>query len=263
VKPESIVIIALFVSFAALEAAKTGFFVKKKATRSDGIVETSTAIILLLIAQPGIILVTSILAGLAIPEYANALADIPFIAGFVLLLFTDDLLNYFWHRNAHNRPSFYKLHRPHHEGGYMSVRVVFRNNTFYYLLAPYYWTGGILFFLGITWPLVVYTCFKALITFACHSDICWDKPLYKNRWTSALMFVVERVIVTPSFHHAHHGKHIADGVTHYKTAHITREFPNEYGIEDLPPTTIGEQLFWPLIKSSPPIVESQESSLKS
>lgn len=39
----------------------------------------------------------------------------------------------------------------------MSVRVVFRNGTFYYLLAPYYWIGGALLFMGLGWVYAAYT----------------------------------------------------------------------------------------------------------
>jgi len=88
------------------------------------------------------------------------------------------------------------------------------------------------------------------------------------------MWVVERIIVTPAFHHAHHGKFKADGITHYKgnfgnmlslwdvifgTAHITRQYPEDYGIENLPETTIGEQLLWPLIRTSPPVKEAEQN----
>ena len=92
----------------------------------------------------------------------------------------------------------------------------------------------------------------------------WDKPLYALKWLSPIMWVVERTISTPSTHHAHHGKHKSDGVTNYKgnfgnmlffwdvlfgTAKITRRYPPEYGVENLPETTIGEQLIWPLMKA--------------
>lgn len=272
-KLEIVLIYAVFMSFALLEAFRTGFLRKAGATRDDAIVESVTGVILLALIQPTIILTAAKLMSVIAPQYAGALSGLPFIAGFLLLLLADDLTNYWWHRNAHARPSFYKLHRPHHEGEYMSVRIVFRNGIFYYVFAPYYWIGGVLIFMGLGPAYAVYLFFKALITFAVHSDIPWDKPLYTNKWTSKLMWVVERVIVTPSFHHAHHGKHKADGVTQYKgnfgnllslwdvilgTAHITRKFPQAYGIENLPETSIGEQLLWPLIKSSPPIKESEK-----
>ena len=77
------------------------------------------------------------------------------------------------------------------------------------------------------------------------------------------MWVVERTISTPATHSAHHGKHGDDGVTHYKgnfgnllffwdvlfgTAKITRRYPAKLGVENLPPTSVGEQLIWPLIR---------------
>ena len=78
------------------------------------------------------------------------------------------------------------------------------------------------------------------------------------------MWLVERTISTPSTHSAHHGKHLADGVTNYKgnfgnllffwdvlfgTAKITRRYPAEIGIENLPPITAAEQLAWPVFRS--------------
>jgi len=75
------------------------------------------------------------------------------------------------------------------------------------------------------------------------------------------MWVLERCISTPATHAAHHGKHMADGITHYKgnfgnlllfwdvlfgTAKITRQYPEKIGVENLPDTSVGEQLFWPL-----------------
>jgi len=274
-KSEVIVIYSIFIGFALLEGFRTGFFRKVGANSDDGIVEVITAIMLLVVIQPTIILISAKLMSVFAPQYAGVLSHWSFIASFVLLLLTDDFVNYWWHRNAHNRPSFYKLHRPHHEGEYMSVRVVFRNGLFYYAFAPYYWIGGVLLFMGLGWAYAAYLVAKGLITFACHSDICWDKPLYANKWTSPIMWVVERVIVTPSYHHAHHGKNMADGVTHYKgnygnmlsiwdvifgTASITRKFPDAYGVEDLPKTSISEQLFWPLISTSPPIIKGGKSS---
>ena len=94
-----------------------------------------------------------------------------------------------------------------------------------------------------------------------HSDVAWDEPLYKIKWLSPVMWVVERTISTPSTHHAHHGRHKSDGVTNYKgnfgnllffwdvlfgTAKITRRYPDSYGVENLAPATLGQQLAWPV-----------------
>ena len=79
------------------------------------------------------------------------------------------------------------------------------------------------------------------------------------------MWLVERLISTPSTHSAHHGKHKDDGVTHYKgnfgnllffwdvlfgTAKITRKYPEKIGVENLEPVSASEQLFWPLVRKA-------------
>lgn len=79
------------------------------------------------------------------------------------------------------------------------------------------------------------------------------------------MQLVERTISTPATHSAHHGKHKEDGITHYKgnfgnllffwdvlfeTALITRKVPAEFGVENLEPVTLGEQLAWPLFRGA-------------
>ena len=213
---DQIVIFIIFFLFALLEIFKTSFFRKKGATKDDNVVDVVSALLVIGFLKPSAVAMGAWLMSVFAPQYNNVLSGLPIWAGFILLLFCDDLVNYFWHRNAHRRPIFYKLHRPHHNGEYISIRLVFRNNAFYFLLAPYYWISGILLFMGLGTVLAIYLVVKLLITISVHSDIPWDKPLYENKWTSPVMWLVERIIVTPSFHHAHHGKHKSDGVTNYK-----------------------------------------------
>ena len=59
-----------------------------------------------------------------------------------LLLLTDDLSWYWWHRASHSS-LLWPLHRAHHTATYMSIRVTYRNNLFYYLMMPGLWFGGI------------------------------------------------------------------------------------------------------------------------
>ena len=89
------------------------------------------------------------------------------------------------------------------------------------------------------------------------------RPLYRRAWLSPIMWVVERLISTPATHSAHHGRHLDDGVTHYKgnygnllffwdvlfgTARITRRYPEQYGVENLEPVSASHQLLWPLVR---------------
>ncbi|MGQ2930640.1 MAG: sterol desaturase family protein, partial [Sphingopyxis sp.] len=123
------------------------------------------------------------------------------------------------------------------------------------------WFAGILVYLGLGWFYAGYLVVKMAVIIGAHSDFAWDRPLYRIKALSPLMWVVERVISTPATHHAHHGRHLSDGAVHYKgnfgnllffwdvlfgTAKITRSYPVSYGVENLPPATLGQQLLWPI-----------------
>jgi sterol desaturase/sphingolipid hydroxylase (fatty acid hydroxylase superfamily) len=261
-KPEVMFVVALFLGLAVLEMALTGFFRKPRQTRSDAIVEVVSAFVSIGVIQPTIIISSALMMASVWPEQHYALAGVGFLVGFAFLMVADDFTVYLWHRLAHSVPTLYKLHRPHHNGEYMSVRVTFRNNLFYYAMSPSMWMGGVMLYLGLGGVFVVYKILKSAVVLSSHSDVRWDEPLYRIGWLSPVMYVVERIIVTPAVHHAHHGKYAGDGITHYKgnfgnffmiwdvllgTAHITRQVPVRYGVEDLPPTNAAEQLFWPLV----------------
>jgi len=263
-KPEIIAILSIFAVFTILEVLFTNFFNKPNQKKQDGWVEILSSIILLVVTQPLVLFLGGYLAYLVVPEAQNSLSNISILAGVLLFLVFDDMTQYWWHRLSHNVTWLYNLHRPHHNAEYLSIRVVYRNNVFYYLLMPGLWFSGILIYLGLGWIYAGYIVVKMLVITGAHSDVHWDEPLYKIKWLSPIMWVVERTISTPSTHSAHHGKHKADGITHYKgnygnllffwdvlfgTAKITRKYPPEMGVENLPETNLGEQLFWPLIKA--------------
>jgi hypothetical protein len=81
---------------------------------------------------------------------------------------------------------------------------------------PGIWCSGVLINLGLGKVYVAYIIVKLSVIFGAHSDVRWDRALYKIPWLSPVMWVVERVISTPATHSAHHGKHKDDGVTNYK-----------------------------------------------
>lgn len=256
-------ILSIFLGFAAAEALRGGFFRKPKATRDDAVVELFSTGTLLLLTQPAILLASHGILTLAFPGARDALIGIPILAQIGLLVLFDDMAQYWWHRAAHTVPGLYNLHRAHHEAEYLSVRVVWRNNVFFYAMMPSIWFSGALIYLGLGWVYAPYIIVKHLVIIGAHSEVHWDEPLYRIKWLSPVMWIVERTISTPSTHSAHHGKHRDDGVTHYKgnfgnmfffwdvlfgTAKITRKYPAEYGVEDLSPVTWKEQLFWPFAR---------------
>lgn len=265
-KPEMYVILGIFVMFALLEIIFTGFFRKKGSSRADAIVEIVSTLTLLTVTQPLALLGGGLVASFVAPNTAGSLEGIPLIAGIGLFLIFDDMTQYWWHRLSHTVPWLYKLHRPHHNAEYLSIRVVYRNNLFYYAIMPGLWFSGALIYLGLGWVYAGYIIVKMAVIYGAHCDVRWDEPLYKIKWMSPVMWLVERTISTPATHSAHHGKFAADGVTNYKgnfgnllffwdvlfgTAKITRRYPEEMGVENLPETSVAEQLIWPLVRTKP------------
>jgi sterol desaturase/sphingolipid hydroxylase (fatty acid hydroxylase superfamily) len=272
-KPEYIAILIIYSVFVVLEVIYTRFLSKPGQNRQDGVVEFVSAAGLIVLIQPLGLYGGAWLASIIAPNAGDILANTPVIAQFALLLVFDDMVQYWWHRAAHNVPWLYKLHRPHHNAPYLSIRVVYRNNLFYYVFMPGLWISGALIYLGIGWVYAFYLVLKMSVIFGAHSDVRWDEKLYKIKWLSPVMWLVERTISTPATHSAHHGKHADDGITHYKgnygnllffwdvlfgTAKITRQYPEKLGVENLPETSIGEQLIWPLIRM--PNVEKPATS---
>jgi len=270
-KPEIVVILCIFLGFIALEIVFTKFFSKKNQTRDDAIVEIIGSLMLTIVTQPLVLLGGYTLAALIAPNAAGILENRHFLAVYALFLVFDDMMQYWWHRASHMLPWLYKLHRAHHNAEYLSIRVVYRNNIFYYFLMPGLWFSGVLIYLGGAYVYAYYIVIKMLVIYGAHSDVRWDAPLYKIKWLSPIMWLIERTISTPSTHSAHHGKHTEDGITNYKgnfgnllffwdvlfgTAKITRSYPEEIGVENLPKTTAAEQLIWPLVNVTPmPVVE--------
>lgn len=254
-------VIAIYIGFGLLELLRSDLFAKREQCRNDGIVEAVSTVLLVVVTQPGIIVATGLIGTRYFPQYQGALAGIGFLPALALFLVFEDMMQYWWHRASHTFPWLYNLHRAHHNARYMSVRLVYRNNIIYYALMPSLWFAGTLIYLGLGWFYAGYLVVKMLVIIGAHSDVAWDAPLYRIKWLSPVMWVVERTISTPATHHAHHGRHLTDPAVHYKgnygnllffwdvlfgTARITRTYPESYGVENLPDATLGQQLLWPI-----------------
>lgn len=258
---ENWVVIGIYLGFGLLELVRSNLFSKREQSRDDGIIETISTVLLLTVTQPLILVTVGWLGQRYFPQYQNALAGISIWAAIPLFLVFEDMMQYWWHRASHSFSWLYNLHRAHHNARYMSVRLVYRNNIIYYAMMPSLWFAGVLLYLGLGWFYAGYLIIKMLVIIGAHSDVAWDKPLYRIKWLAPVMWVVERTISTPATHHAHHGRHASDPAVHYKgnygnlmflwdvlfgTARITRTYPQNYGVEDLPDATLGQQLLWPL-----------------
>jgi sterol desaturase/sphingolipid hydroxylase (fatty acid hydroxylase superfamily) len=254
-------VIAIYLGFGLVEFLRSDLFSKSEQCRNDGIIEIVSTLLLLVVTQPLIIVAVNSLGLRFFPEYQGALAGISVFLAIPLFLVFEDMMQYWWHRASHSVPWLYNLHRAHHNARYMSVRLVYRNNIIYYAMMPSIWFAAVLIYLGLGWFYAGYLILKMLVVIGAHSDVRWDEPLYRIAWLSPLMWVVERTISTPATHHAHHGRHSQDPATHYKgnygnlllfwdvlfgTAKITRTYPKQFGVENLPDATLGQQLLWPI-----------------
>jgi len=264
---QNALILLLIVGFATMEYVSRRYKDTVTANANDTKLELLMFISLLAITQPLAILVTSKLGLWLAPGLKDALAGLPWWAMVGILLVGDDMTQYWWHRLSHS-PLLWPLHRAHHSAEYMSIRITFRNNFFYYLMMPGLWIAGALLYLGFGGMVyAMYIVFKLAIIFGAHCAWRWDEPLYRIRALSPVMWVVERTFSTPATHWAHHAITNDDGIGNYKgnfgnmlfiwdmlfgSAHITRKYPARVGLVD--DKLFGQerwyhQMFYPFLQS--------------
>jgi sterol desaturase/sphingolipid hydroxylase (fatty acid hydroxylase superfamily) len=264
---QNLLVLCLLLGFAFMEWVSRRYRDTVTATRNDTQLELYMFLSLLAITQPLAVLVTGRLGELWFPELRNSLAHLPWWAMAGILLVGDDMTQYWWHRASHS-PLLWPLHRAHHSARYMSIRVTFRNNFFYYLMMPGLWIAGALLYLGVGGLVyALYVVVKLAVIIGAHCAWRWDEPLYRIPALRPLMWLLERTISTPATHWAHHAITNEDGVGHYKgnfgnllffwdilfgSAHITRRYPPRVGLLD--DQLFGDerwqhQMFYPLLQS--------------
>lgn len=264
---QNVLIVCLLVGFAIMEFASRRYQTTVTATSNDTKLEVLQFLSLLAITQPLAILVTGKLGLWLAPDWKDALAGMPWWAMVGVLLIGDDLTQYWWHRLSHS-PLLWPLHRAHHSAQYMSIRVTFRNNFFYYLMMPGLWIAGALLYLGFGGMVyALYIVAKLTIILGAHCAWRWDEPLYRIPALRPLAWLLEHTISTPATHWAHHAITNDDGVGHYKgnfgnmlfiwdllfgSAHITRKYPAKVGLIDdnlFGPERWYHQMFYPVFQS--------------
>ena len=264
---QNILVLCIIAGFIVMELATRRYQATVTATADDTKLELFMFLSLIAICQPVALLSTNALGNWLAPGYRDALAHLPWWGMVAILLVGDDLTQYLWHRASHSA-LLWPLHRAHHTAQYMSIRITYRNNFFYYLMMPGLWIAGALTYLGFGPVYAAYVVVKLLVIMGAHCAWRWDEPLYRIRALRPLMWLVERTISTPATHWAHHALTNADGIGHYKgnfgnllfvwdllfgTAHFTRRYPARVGLQD--DLVHGQerwyhQMFYPLLQSS-------------
>lgn len=265
---QNLLVLMLIIGLAVTEVITRRYKDTVHATANDTKLELFMFLSLLVITQPLAILVTGKLGAWLAPQYQGVLADWPWWAMVGMLLVVDDMTQYWWHRASHSA-LLWPLHRAHHSAQYMSIRVTFRNNFFYYLMMPGLWFAGALLYLGVGGMVyALYIVVKLAVILGAHCAWRWDEPLYKIPALRPLMWVLERTISTPATHWAHHAITNDDGVGHYKgnfgnllflwdiifgSAKITRHYPPQVGLIDdhlFGAERWQHQMFFPVLQSS-------------
>jgi sterol desaturase/sphingolipid hydroxylase (fatty acid hydroxylase superfamily) len=259
-----LVVASVLLTFGLAEWIQGRFFAPE-ATREDNRLDVVVTLLFPLISG-GVLAASGALCAAWMPEQRNAWADWSVWAMLAVLLVADDLTQYWWHRLSHTS-ALWPLHRAHHSAAYMSVRVVYRNNAFYYALMPGLWLSGALMFMGFGWVYVAYAIVKVSVIIAAHSSVRWDTWLYRQPALRPLAWLVQRTISTPATHFAHHALYEDDGIGHYTgnygnllfiwdmlfgTAHITQSYPPAYGLSDdraHGPESWLVQFIYPLVRS--------------
>ena len=236
--------VAVLGAFALAEIIQGRFF-PSEATREDNRLDVAVTLMFPVVSAAVLTAATALCEWL-IPAQRGVLAHWPWWQMLLVLLVADDLTQYGWHRLSHTSV-MWPLHRAHHSAAYMSVRIVYRNNAFYYALMPGLWLSAVLVFLGFGWVYVGYTIVKLSVIIGAHSSVRWDQWLYRHRALHPLAWIVEHTISTPATHFAHHAMVQDDGIGHYTgnygnllflwdvlfgTAHFTRRYPPAYGLTD-------------------------------
>lgn len=239
-----IAVVGVLTTFALAELLQGRFFARE-ATRQDNRLDIAVTLLFPLISG-SVLAAAGALCAWLMPAQRDALAHWPWWGMLTVLLVADDFTQYLWHRLSHTSV-LWPLHRAHHSAAYMSVRIVYRNNAFYYALMPGLWLSGVLLYLGFGWVYVAYSIVKLTVIIGAHSSVRWDQWLYRHAALRPLAWVLQRTISTPATHFAHHALVQDDGIGHYTgnygnllfiwdallgTAHITQRYPPDFGLAD-------------------------------
>ena len=260
------IVMGILIFFGLLEVI-SGYLERSKRKSSDWIQEFGGFVVLSLGIKPLIVGSAYFLGIQFFSETQGLLSTKSLWLTLPVYLLADDILQYWYHRSAHEYPFLWKLHRAHHQAEEMGFFVSYRNAGLYYILMPNIWWTGIFTFLGGGIAVAVGLILKQLVIIGSHSTVTWDSFFYKNKLLHPLMTVLERVIITPAFHHSHHGRSKLDGISDpngnygnmfsiwdqlFDTALFTRRFPSDYGLMNDPKEHWTTSYFYPFVKAKDP-----------
>ena len=273
---DTYVVISIIVFFGLAEVI-SGALKASKREGSDWIQEVGSFFMLSLLIKPSIVLGVLALGNLLLPDLQYALGHWSLWLMLPFYILIDDVFQYWYHRSAHEYEWLWKLHRPHHQAEEMGFFVSYRNAILYYVIMPNLWWVGIIVFLGGAKAVAIGLILKQLVIIASHSTTKWDAIFYKNKFLFPVIRLLEKIIITPAFHFAHHGKSMLDGVSDpngnygnmfsfwdqlFGTAKFSHDFPSEFGLMNNPKEKWTASYFYPIVTADKPNSEISRGFIK-
>ncbi|MDA7501694.1 sterol desaturase family protein [Chitinophagales bacterium] len=258
------IVLGILLFFVLLEVV-FGYWKSTNRKLGDWIQEAGSFLLLSVVTKGLILTFILFLGNQLLPHLAGSVRSQSLWILVPTYILIDDFLQYWYHRSAHEYSFLWKLHRAHHQAEEMGFFISYRNAALYYYLMPNIYWMGVATFLGGGIAVAIGLILKQLVIVSSHSTVHYDKLLYNNKWLNPVATIVERIFVTPAFHHAHHGKSKADGISDpnanfgnmfsiwdqlFGSAVFTREFPKEYGLQNDPKDHWAASMLYPVIASS-------------
>ncbi|MCP9769037.1 hypothetical protein EGI22_14055 [Lacihabitans sp. LS3-19] len=258
-------VLGILIFFSALEAIM-GFYANWKRSKDDLMVESVNFGFLMFVAKPLITFISFGLSKFLFPNLENAISAWPiWLAGLVYILF-DDFTQYWYHRSSHEYKWLWKWHRAHHTAEEMGLLVSYREAVWFFLFMPNIWWIGIFTYLGGGIGVAAAIVIKQFFVISSHSNAKWDAVFYQKKSLKPIIKILERIFITPAFHHGHHAKSIIDDIGHpngnfgnmfsiwdqmFGSAKFAHAFPNSdnYGLPNDPKDSWVSQVFYPVFKS--------------
>jgi sterol desaturase/sphingolipid hydroxylase (fatty acid hydroxylase superfamily)/CDGSH-type Zn-finger protein len=269
-------VMGILIFFSLIETL-TGILHHSKRTASDWIQEFGSFLMLSVVQKPLIVLAVFGVGKILMPDSQYLMQGWSLWINLPIYLLIDDVLQYLYHRKAHEQEWLWKLHRSHHQAEEMGFFVSYRNAMLYYALMPNIWWVGIMTFLGCGKAIAIGLILKQLVIIGSHSPTKWDQYLYKYKFLNPFTWLIERIIITPAFHFAHHGKSMKDGISDpngnfgnmfsiwdqlFGTAKFTRQYPTELGLINDPKDPWAASYLYPFITSNKPDSEISKGFIK-
>ena len=258
-----VLVLSILIGFGLMETV-SGFLINSKRKKGDWVQEILSFLLLSTGIKPAIVFSVYLIGSRFFPEQHYLFNEISFGWGLLIYLLIDDVLQYWYHRTAHETPFLWKLHRSHHQAEEMGYFVSYRNAFLYYVLMPNIWWVGLVVYSGGGKAVALGLVLKQLVIIGSHSRLRWDKPFYTYPILRPLIKVLERIIITPSFHHSHHGTSLLDEASDpngnfgnmfsfwdqlFGTATFQTSYPSKYGLQKNTNDPWTSAYFYPFVTS--------------